>query len=97
MRSVLELTQLSTGRREGDIDVNAKSEGDWTPLHYAAQEGHNLIVYNLLEHRDIDANAKSVDEFAVTPLHLAAQWGHKFTVQCLLKHRQIDVNARKFF
>ena len=68
------------------IDVNAKSKNEWTPLHLAAKEGHNVIVERLIKHSAgvKTVNAKTKEE--KTPLHLAAQNGHSLTIECLLNN-----------
>ncbi|MDC0065849.1 ankyrin repeat domain-containing protein [Verrucomicrobia bacterium] len=71
-------------------DVNAKDEEEWTPLLYAASEGHKEIV-ELLITEGADVNAKDVDEW--TPLHWAVNQGHKETAELLLA-KGADVNAK---
>lgn len=50
------------------VDVNAKTDDDFTPLHVAAQEGHVEVVKFLL---DGDANVNFKNKHGWTPLHLA--------------------------
>tara|TARA_B100001029_G_scaffold151796_2_gene134498 strand:+ start:1939 stop:2478 length:540 start_codon:yes stop_codon:yes gene_type:complete len=68
-------------------DVNAKDEGDVTPLHYAAIFGHKEIV-ELLIANGADVNAK--DDVGVTPLIFAATK----EIAELLIAKGADVNAK---
>ncbi|MDR5750656.1 MULTISPECIES: ankyrin repeat domain-containing protein [unclassified Caballeronia] len=61
-----------------DAEVNKKG---WTPLHYAATNGHDDIVKILLDHSAyIDAGSPN----GTTPLMMAARGGHLSTVKLLL-------------
>ena len=65
-------------------DVNAKTGSGWTPLHYAAREGHKEIT-DLLLTNGADVNAKN-DEGG-TPLDWAECCADKKeTVDLLRKH-----------
>ena len=64
--------------------------GDWTPLHYAAEQGHKDIAKLLLANK-ADVNAKAED--GRSPLHWAAWNGHKELVELLLAHG-VQANAR---
>ncbi len=63
---------------------------DWTPLHWAAANGHKDVAEFLLENK-ADVNAKDVDD--ETPLDLAATNGYKDVVELLLANKA-DVNAK---
>ena len=54
------------------VDVNAKDDVGWTPLHIAANVGHNEIT-ELLIANGADVNAKGLH--SKTPLHYAAIGG----------------------
>ena len=71
-------------------DVNA-NDGGWTPLWYAADEGHKEIV-ELLIAKGADVNAKN-DKFVGTFLHWAAFSGHKEIAELLIA-KGADVNAK---
>ncbi|WP_409021169.1 ankyrin repeat domain-containing protein [Caballeronia sp. LZ032] len=61
-----------------DAEVNKKG---WTPLHYAATNGHDDIVKLLLDHSAyIDAGSPN----GTTPLMMAARGGHLSTCKLLL-------------
>ena len=70
--------------------MNAKEEDGWTPLIYAAGEGHKELV-ELLIANGADVDAK--DEDGWTPLHWATVNGHEATVELLLANGS-DVNAK---
>ena len=61
-----------------DAEVNKKG---WTPLHYAATNGHDDMVKVLLDH---SAYIDSGSPNGTTPLMMAARGGHLSTVKLLL-------------
>lgn len=69
--------------RTPTLAQSRNSEG-WTPLHYAAQRGHQQVVELLLAHQ-ADFQARE-EAWGWTPLHLAAKHGHK-EVAALLEAR----------
>jgi hypothetical protein len=71
-------------------DVHARNQDGCTPLHYAAQNGHELIVGLLLER---NANVNVASTKGNTPLTLAALKGHKEVVESLLT-AGADMHAR---
>ena len=75
-------------------EVNAKSDGGWTPLHNACETGSEKIVRILLA-AGAEINAKLLN--GMSPLHLAAQGGHLSVVGCLLERRDIKRAARDTF
>jgi len=75
LKGHLELARKLIGR---DADVNKTG---WTPLHYAATNGHVAIIEFLLEqHAYIDAESPN----GTTPLMMAAHYGSPAAVKVLL-------------
>jgi ankyrin repeat protein len=58
---------------ERGADVNAKTNGGWTPLHSAAFYGHVEVVRLLLEH-GADPNIKNI--WGQTAIDLARERGY---------------------
>ena len=82
-------TELDKG-----TDVNAKREDGSTPLHGAAEGGHEEIV-KLLIAAGADLHATTVPMLGGggwTPLHSAARLGHRGIVELLIE-KGTDVNA----
>jgi ankyrin repeat protein len=71
-------------------DVNAKGDGDYTPLFNAAAHGTLEVVQCLVSH-GADVNAKGYR--GETPLHFAASHGELEIVQYFVSHGA-DVNAK---
>jgi ankyrin repeat protein len=63
-------------------DINNKGLDQWTPLHFAANEGKQDIVQYLLLQPDLEVEAAST--IGRTPLHLAAIRGHIAIVRSLV-------------
>jgi ankyrin repeat protein len=92
---------VAVGSDKTDMDlqlaVNAapKREGfrDKTPLHCAAEEGHEATVKLLLE-KGADIEAKDHDHQA--PLHCAAEAGHTAIVKLLLE-KGADIEAEDHY
>ena len=86
--------------RKGDVEtvayciaqgahVNTADQYGKTPLHCAAENGHEKIIQLLLE-QDVDVN--TADKIGRTPLHWAAEEGHAQVVKLLLE-KGVNVNA----
>ena len=72
-------TQLAKKLIDKGADVNKTG---WTPLHYAATQGHLEIIGMLLEHHAyIDAESPN----GTTPLMMAAHYGTPAAVKLLLE------------
>ncbi|KAK3934350.1 hypothetical protein QBC46DRAFT_359079 [Diplogelasinospora grovesii] len=71
-------------------DVEAKDEDGWTLLLWAAKNGHEAVVQQLLE-KGADVEAK--DNYSRTPLSYAAAAGHEAVVQRLLE-KGADVKVK---
>ncbi|XP_051272906.1 poly [ADP-ribose] polymerase tankyrase-2-like isoform X3 [Dicentrarchus labrax] len=62
-------------------DVNDRTKDMMTPLHLAAEKGHNDVIEVLVKH---EAKVNAVDHLGQTPLHRAARCGHLQTCRLLL-------------
>ena len=72
-------------------DLVFSGDGDlWTPLHYAASEGHKDVAELLLASK-AGVNARADNGW--TPLHHAALEGHKDVAELLLASKA-EVNAK---
>ena len=69
VKAMLERTQ---------VDLEARDEDDWTPLHWATEKGHLPVVLYLCE-PGADKDARGA--FNMAPLHWAAREGHLAAVQ----------------
>ncbi len=79
-------------KKHGDLaaDVNAKGLDEFTPLHYAANEGHTEVVELLLRH---GARVDAVSSTQRTPLHVACNRGLK-EIAAFLLAAGANVNAQ---
>ncbi|XP_073687157.1 ankyrin repeat and SAM domain-containing protein 3 [Garra rufa] len=68
--------------RRGDVDLDGKNIGGWTPLMYAAYIGHDNIA-NLLLETGVSVNATTSK--GLTPLILAASCGNESIAYFLLQ------------
>ena len=79
--------------KSGQFLPDEPSRGDgWTPLHFAAANGHIETVDILLK-LGVSPRSRTADGKGegFTPLHLAAQHGHLDVVNCLVDHgAQVD-------
>ena len=71
---------LKAALKDG-VDPNFKDEGNWTPLHWAAQEGHLEVVLALIAS---GAEVSPVDDLGFTPLAIAVGQGQDEIVRVLL-------------
>ena len=93
LAAYLGLKELLVMLLEAGAEADAKDADNRTPLSWAAERGHIVVVRELLVREDVDINNKSENrQFA--PLHFAAKHGHKMVVEQLLLHEDIDVNVR---
>ncbi|KAK2716178.1 integrin-linked protein kinase homolog pat-4-like [Artemia franciscana] len=69
-------------------DLNEGDDHGFSPLHWAAKEGH-LSMVTLLVQRGARVNATNMGDD--TPLHLATAHGHRDIVQFLLRNKA-DIN-----
>ena len=66
---------------EERVSKNDADKDGWTPILYAAMNGHLLVVQCLLEH---GADQNKVNNRGTSPLFIAAHNGHAAVVQYLL-------------
>ena len=71
------------------VDVNAKQQNGFTPLHLAAFTDRMEVVELLIEN---GANVNAKDNVGGTSLHPAAAAGHKETVELLRSNTKQNVN-----
>ena len=83
------LEKIEVMIKSGLVDLKAKDEDGWTPLHVASRR-NRIEIAKLLIDRGADVEAK-VDGW--TPLHLASYWNRIETAKLLLE-RGADVNAK---
>ncbi|MED6263545.1 hypothetical protein CHARACLAT_005605 [Characodon lateralis] len=82
------LAELLLGRRR--TNVNAKDEDQYTPLHWAAQNGDEAMTRLLL---DRGATINETDGQGRTPAHVACQHGQENVIRVLLS-RNADVQIK---
>lgn len=64
-------------------EISARDDINWTPLDYAAYNGHKKVMVVLLEN---DAPVDACGKNRATPLHHAAQNGHTDCIDILLDY-----------
>ncbi|KAL9629037.1 MAG: hypothetical protein Q9164_007048, partial [Protoblastenia rupestris] len=75
-------------------EIEATSDGHWTPLLNAAQNGHNRVVDVLLASK-ADVNARTSS--GMTALHWASERGHLNVVQRIMKEGKASKNPKEGF
>ncbi|KAK4465124.1 ankyrin-2 [Cladorrhinum samala] len=65
-----------------ETQVDIRDASGRTPVHYAAERGHDMVVKALIE---AGANPDQDDESGQKPLHLAALWNHPGVVRVLIE------------
>ena len=74
--------------------VNAKSDGNWTPLHNAAEKGYEDVAAILLR-KGADVRARTSSQ--MTALHWCARNGHIKLVRLLLQQPDIQRHRKDAF
>ena len=64
-------------------DTNPKDQDGFTPLHWAAKNGH-VELYQWIMDQVVDKNPR--DNSGFTPLHLAAKNGHVAVANLITKY-----------
>ncbi|KAH0538139.1 hypothetical protein FGG08_005247 [Glutinoglossum americanum] len=72
-------------------DVDSKDEYGWTPLSWAAKNGHEAVVKLLLDTGKVDVDLK--DRYGRTPLSWAARDGREAVVKLLLDTGKVDMSS----
>jgi ankyrin repeat protein len=72
----------------GKVDVNSKDSYGQTPLSWASNNGHDVVVELLLDTGNVDV-VDSKDSDGGTPLHRAAEKGHDSVVKLLERSQGI--------
>ncbi|GAB1314688.1 hypothetical protein MFIFM68171_04898 [Madurella fahalii] len=91
-------TLLHRACRAGDVTLGAlllqhgadprlRDVSGMQPIHYAAREGREASVEQLLRCETFRVDVDSADSGGVTPLMLAAEHGHDFLVKSLVEHK----------
>jgi len=80
---------------ENGANINANCKKNWTPLHYAANNGH-ISVVEYLVNQQADINPKSGINFYETPFHFAAENGHLSVVNYLV-NQKVDINTKDYY
>uniref|UniRef100_A0A8C2CEJ5 Ankyrin repeat and sterile alpha motif domain containing 3 n=1 Tax=Cyprinus carpio TaxID=7962 RepID=A0A8C2CEJ5_CYPCA len=76
--------------RRGDVELDGKNTGGWTPLMYAAYIGHDNIV-NLLLETGVSVNTTTCK--GLTPLMLAASCGNQ-SIACFLLQKGAQLECK---
>ncbi|KAK3624692.1 hypothetical protein LTR56_020842 [Elasticomyces elasticus] len=73
-------------------DINAESEGGWTPYHVACQEQSDVAIIGQLLASGANRNQRT--HTGRTGFHIACEAGNRKIVKHLLAESSIDINTR---
>ncbi|RYP02653.1 hypothetical protein DL764_005698 [Monosporascus ibericus] len=80
---------------EKGADLKSKDKDSQMPLSWAAQNGHEAVVKQLLDTSKVDIDSKDND--SRTPLSMAANNGHEAIVKLLLATGNVDVDSKDIY
>ncbi|KAI9778778.1 MAG: hypothetical protein M1839_007868 [Geoglossum umbratile] len=86
------VAKLLSGGHE--VDINTADLILYTPLHWAAENGHEAAAKVLLDTGKVDLDSKAGN--GQTPLSLAAYMGHEAVVKLLLDTGKVDLNSKDY-
>lgn len=89
---LLSVVNCILNRDTRNTEVSARAPDRQTPLHYAADAGHEAIVRQLLKNK-AEKNARDARWF--TPIYYAAYKGHKSVVNVLLEAEALKGDYRQ--
>lgn len=72
------------------VDLDSRDEDGWTPLFWAAENGHEGVVKLLLDTGKVEADLE--DEYGDTPLWWAVRNGHEGVVKLLLDIGKVKID-----
>ncbi|KAK7421105.1 hypothetical protein QQZ08_010109 [Neonectria magnoliae] len=89
----LEVTKylLATGRFDIELEINSRDDSGRTPLSYAAEQGHEGVVEQMIATGEADVNSR--DDSGRMPLSYAVERGWEGAVRQLLKTTNVDINT----
>ena len=76
-----EIDALSANAATRNAQPDTKDGRGRTPLSYAAQKGHEDVVWLLLSRKDVDKNA--TDDSGYSPVQYAMKYNHRDIIPCL--------------
>ena len=85
------LIQLAAKLIDSNVcEINQPDCTGFTPLLWAAENGHEEVARLLLEQENVDPNSRDIG--GGTPLQLAASNGHEEVVKLLLRKEGVNIN-----
>ncbi|KAI9754904.1 MAG: hypothetical protein M4579_004504, partial [Chaenotheca gracillima] len=87
-----DLPDLTSALLMDGYPADCKNAEGQTPLSWAAKQGAEAIVRQLVGRADVDVNSKDV--LGMTPLSWAAENGHEAVVGLLMERPDLDANSK---